>query len=284
MAQVKKACPDYTVTEICPLFNIKLSTWYYQQQDKSPKSDEAEIIATLKETAIETNNAYGRRRMHKGLQNKGFKTGIYKTARLMKEAKIVAINPKKKHYYPDSGDVHDKAPNHLKRQFNPGTLNTHWVGDITYIRTEQGWSYLACVLDLGSREIVGWAMSQQPNAELAKEALKQAIVKQQPKTSELLFHSDQGVQYSANLFVDYLATFSITQSMSRRGNCWDNAVMERFFRSLKTERLNTLNFTNHLSLVQTVDKYIHFYNYKRLHSTLGYLTPAQKKIELKKAA
>lgn len=164
--------------------------------------------------------------------------------------------------YPDSGEVHVKAPNVLKRQFNPGTINTHWVGDITYIRTHQGWSYLASVLDLGSREVVGWAMSQQPNTKLTKEALKQAIQKQQPDTTELLFHSDQGVQYSSTSYVDYLELFGITQSMSRRGNCWDNSVMERFFRSLKTERLNQLSFMNHLSVVQIVEQYINFYNYK----------------------
>lgn len=154
----------------------------------------------------------------------------------------------------------------------------------TYVRTHQGWSYLACVLDLGSKEIVGWAMSTHPDAELAKDALRHAIRRQQPDTSQLLFHSDQGVQYSANLFVDYLNGLNITQSMSRRGNCWDNSVMERFFRSLKTERLNLLRFINHTSAVSTVESYLYFYNYKRLHSSLGYITPVQKTAELKKVA
>ncbi len=281
---MSKANTGYGITELCTIFNIKLSTYYYQQNEKPIKPEVERMISILKSTAVETHDTYGKRRMHKVLRTEGYEIGMHKTASLMKKANIVAINPKKKHYYPDSGDAHHKATNILNRQFNPGTTDTHWVGDITYIRTHQGWSYLASVLDLGSREVVGWAMSQQPNAELAKNALKYAIQKRQPDTTELLFHSDQGVQYSAAYFVDYLATLGVTQSMSRRGNCWDNSVMERFFRSLKTERLNQLSFLNHLSAVEVVDKYIQYYNYKRLHSTLGYVTPAQKYKELRKTA
>lgn len=266
------------------MYNVKLSTYYYQQQEKRIKADEVKLLRVIKAIAVDTNNAYGKRRIHKELQLQGFRLGIYKTSSLMKKARVIAITPKKKHYYPDTGEAHNKAPNLLQRQFEPGTINTHWVGDITYIRTHQGWSYLASVLDLGSREIVGWAMSQHPNAELAKSALKAAIKKHQPNTTKLLFHSDQGVQYSAHCFVDYLNKLKITQSMSRRANCWDNAVMERFFRSLKTERLNYLSFINHRSVVDVVEKYIYFYNYKRLHSAIGYTTPVQRMIELKKAA
>ncbi len=131
---------------------------------------------------------------------------------------------------------------------------------------------------------MGWSLSEEPNAELAKSALEHAINKHKPETQQLMFHSDQGVQYSANLFVDYLNDLEITQSMSRRGNCWDNAVMERFFRNLKTERLNYLSFINHYSVVSAVTTYISFYNYKRLHSAIDYKTPHQKTKEMKKAA
>jgi putative transposase len=152
-----------------------------------------------------------------------------------------------------------------------------WVGDITYIRYHGSWSYLATVLDLGSREIVGYALSQTPDAQLARQALLNAIKMQAPDTLQLMFHSDQGVQYTADLFKKTLSIHGINQIMSRRGNCWDNSVQERFFRSLKTEYLNGLIFINHQSVVSAVEHYIRYYNNKRIHSAIGNMTPVQKK-------
>lgn len=259
-----------------------MSTHYYQI-NKQVSDEEKKIIAHIKSIAIESKHSYGKRRIRIELADKGIQMGLYKTSTMMKKANVIAIKPQKRHFYP-AGEIHKKADNLLKRQFNPETVNTHWVGDITYIKTYTGWSYLACVLDLGSREIMGWALSEEPNAELAKSALQHAINKHQPDTRNLMFHSDQGMQYSANTFVNYLSNLNITQSMSRRGNCWDNAVMERFFRSLKTERLNYISFINHKSVVYAVEKYIRFYNYKRLHSAIDYKTPHQRTKEMKKAA
>jgi len=281
---LKKANPEYNVTELCELFNVNSSSYYYQAKEKVINPDRKLILAAIRGIALETGHTYGRRRMNVELLSKGFSLGIHKTASLMSQANVVAITPKKRHYYPNSGEECRFAPNLLKRRFNPETINSHWVGDITYLKTHQGWSYLACVLDLGTREIVGWALSKSPDAQLAKDALNQALRKHQPDSSQLLFHSDQGVQYSANLFVEHLNKLKITQSMSRRGNCWDNAVMERFFRSLKSEKLNHLSFINHQSVVDCVEKYILFYNYKRLHSANGYMTPALKAKELRKVA
>ncbi len=211
----------------------------------------------------------------------------------MKMANIKVIKPKKRHYYPNTGKLHKRADNLLNREFNQTNSNTHWLGDITYIKTYQSWSYLACVLDLASRQVIGWALSKQPNAQLAQDAMDNAINRYQPNTDNLMFHSDQGTQYSSKAFIDYCSKNSITQSMSRKGNCWDNtpqggtkqsAVMERFFRSLKAERLNHQSFANHFEVVQNVESYIYFYNYKRIHSAIGYMTPAQKMAELEKVA
>ena len=238
----------------------------------------------IKAISNESRNSYGKRRIQAELNGRGHKLGLHKIASLMVKANVVAIRPKKRHYYPNSGQEHKYAPNLLMREFYPENNNTHWVGDITYISTHQGWSYLACVLDLSTKEIVGYAMSQSPNAQLAKDALMNAIKREKPNTNLLMFHSDQGVQYSAFEFRNLLAKFQMTASMSRRGNCWDNAVMERFFRSLKTERLNDISFINHQSVVNEVDNYIQFYNYRRRHSGIDYMTPHQKLNELKKVA
>ncbi|SMN00150.1 Mobile element protein [uncultured Candidatus Thioglobus sp.] len=208
--------------------------------------------------------------MQHKLNAAGHKIGVYRTATLMKKVSIKAIRPKKRHYYPNTGKPHKKADNLLNRDFNQQKSNTHWVGDITYIKTHQGWSYLASVLDLASKQVVGWSLSKHPDAKLAQDAISNAIARYKPNTGNLMFHSDQGTQYSSKVLIDYCNKIKITQSMSRKGNCWDNtpqggtkqsAVMERFFRSLKSEKLNHQSFTNHGEVVENVESYIYFYNY-----------------------
>lgn len=280
--EVKKANPEFKVNELCRAFEISCSSFYYKPIPLSIKKQS--VMHLVEEVFTDSYSTYGKRRIQAELLDLDCRVGVYAISTVMKNLGLRAIRPKKKHYYPDSGDEHIYAPNLLKREFSPGTCNTHWVGDITYIKSHQGWSYLACVLDLGTKEIVGYALSTQPNAALANAALTNAIQRQRPNTQALMFHSDQGCQYSANVFRERLKHLGIEQSMSRRGNCWDNAVMERFFRSLKTEKLNNLSFINHDSVVSVVEQYIQFYNYKRRHSTIDYMTPHQKYNELKKAA
>ena len=280
--KIKMAHPKYQTKELCEVFSVPTSTYYDQVKEKPISAKKQQMLRIIKQTAIETNHSYGKRRMKKQLNNEGFNIGKYKAASLMKEANIVAIRPKKKHQYPDGGISNTKVGNVLNRQFNQPQANTHWVTDITYIRNHQCWSYLAAVLDLGAKEIVGWALSKTPDAQLATLALKNAINRKRPMTSNLLVHSDQGTQYTSNMFDVYCDQLKITRSMSRRGNCWDNAVMERFFRNLKTERLNTLSFINHEAVIAEVESYIYFYNYKRLNSAIGYTTPNKKYNELKK--
>jgi len=280
---MKKADSTLALQHLCELFDVPLSSFYYHKQPKPINLDEQRLIDDIHAIHNETYGTYGRRRMKVGLQHKGHNVGHFKIARLMKEADLVAKTPIKPHYY-KGGESHPTTPNLLKRAFNPATFNTHWVGDITYIRHHQGWSYLATVMDLATREVVGYALSQTPDAALSKQALLNAISAVQPDTTQIMFHSDQGVQYSAKLYTDTLALHGITASMSRRGNCWDNAVQERFFRSLKTQRLNAMRFINHQAVVNTVEPYIRFYNYRRLNSAIGYLTPAMKRQQMQKVA
>jgi putative transposase len=276
ISKMKKAEPSLPIELICRLFGISVSTYYERQKAPASKPEQALIRQKIESIHERNLHCYGRRRMKKALIKEGINIGVFKIARIMKDANVIAKTPKKPHYYP-SGNEKPNIPNLLKRQFNPETINTHWVGDITYIRSHQGWSYLATVLDLSTREIVGYALSTTPDAQLAKDALSNAIKMAQPSTKNLMFHSDQGVQYGANLFKDYLALHHIQQSMSRRGNCWDNAVQERFFRSLKSEYLNGLSFMNHSSVAQAATFYIRYYNNNRLHSSLDYMAPAQKR-------
>jgi putative transposase len=217
---MKKEIIKYSLTELCNVFNVSMSSYYYKSV--LPNLVNINFIILIKAISSESRNSYGKRRIHAELNGRrGHKIGLYKTASLMSKANIVAIWPKKKHYYPNSGQEHKYAPNLLKRAFYPETHNTHWVGDITYIATHQGWSYLACVLDLSTKEIAVYAMYQSPNAKLAKDALTNAIKRQQSNTNLLMSHSDQGFQYSAFEFRNLLAKLNITPSMSRRGNCWD---------------------------------------------------------------
>ena len=277
---MKKVESQLTLTHLCQLMNVPIASYYYRPVDRPETAQYTEALTVIHKENFE---AYGRRRMKTALDDEGTKLGEFKISRLMREAGIIAKVPKKPHYYP-TGKQLPNIPNHLNRQVNPGQVNTHWVGDITYIRNHRGWSYLATVLDLGSREIVGYALSQTPDAHLARQALLNAIKMQQPDTYQLMFHSDQGVQYTADQFKKALSIHGIKQSMSRRGNCWDNAVQERFFRSLKSEYLNGLTFINHQSVVLAAEHYIRYYNNKRIHSAIGNMTPVRKRQILLKMA
>ncbi|QTR49597.1 IS3 family transposase [Candidatus Thiothrix anitrata] len=168
------------------------------------------------------------------------------------------------------------ADNHLNREFDASAPNQKWVGDITYLWTASGWMYLAVVLDLFSRKVVGWQLSATPDTALILAALNQAVILRQVTASTgLLFHSDQGCQYTSHAYQDRLTELGIKASMSRRANCWDNAVMERFFRSLKVEAISREHYQTADELTWAVKKYIHFYNTKRLHSVIGAKTPNQ---------
>ena len=274
---MKRANYGYSIEELCKAFSLCVSSYHYATKNKY--KDNAELIVQIKEISESSKKSYGKRRICDELNKQGFKIGVYKTKTLMNLAKVDVLVPKRRHIYANNGTEHKYAENLLNREFSPAIMNDSWVGDITYIDSSHGWLYLATVMDLHNREIIGYSMSETANAALTKKALNMAISRQNPSTSNLLFHSDQGCQYTAKEFRKVLESHKITQSMSRRGNCWDNAVQERFFRSLKSESLNHKIRKNHEDARVQINQYIHFYNYKRSHSTIGYMTPHQKGIK-----
>lgn len=216
---------------------------------------------------------YGSRRLSAALKREGVSIGRYRTRALMRANGLRASWGRKFVHTTDSRHPLPIADNVLDRQFAPPQPNRVWAGDITYIRTGSGWLYLAVVIDLFSRKIVGWAMASHMRASLVCEAAALAIGSRQP-TAGLLMHSDRGSQYASEVHTDLLATHGLVPSMSRKGNCWDNAVTERFFLNLKMERVWQRQYANHLEASQDITDYIvHFYNAQRLHSTLGYVPP-----------
>jgi putative transposase len=226
----------------------------------------------MKSIFRESKKSYGSRRIVVELQTKGFDIGRYRVRSLMKKLGLKVKSAKRYKVTTNSRHNYPVAPNLLNRQFDVKVLNKVWTTDITYIWTFEGWFYLAVVMDLCSRQIVGWAMDKRMKTELAKKALTMAYWRRKPQ-SGLLHHSDRGSQYASDIYQKQLKEYHMIPSMSRKGDCWDNSPMERFFRSLKSERLSFCKFyTRHEARMEILD-YISFYNSSRLHSSLGYLSP-----------
>lgn len=274
------------MTHICQQLQVPLSSYYDWQQraNKKPCPVREAKLAAIREIDTVTDSSYGARRIAQELTHRGLPAGRYHARTLMAEAGVEALVPKPPRYPKVGGAESLIAPNLLNREFDVQQPGTTYAGDITYIWTTKGWLYLAMVMDLYSRKIVGWAYSDHPNTDLVVRALRLALG-QRKTEGELMFHSDQGCQYSSHRFVEYLAENQITQSMSRRGNCWDNAPVERFFRSLKTERIRKKAYTSHSLAIQDISHYIAgFYNSQRRHSANDGLSPLEFEQTLTHAA
>ncbi len=271
------------VQQVCRCLSIAPSTFYYRAKPKVIDAEQVKLEAAMKQVHVDMDATYGKRRMLTELQAMGFDLGIHKVRTSMKRLRLIAKRPKQ-HRYPAGGKASVIAPNYLNRQFNPEQINTLWSGDITYIRTQQGWLYLAVIMDLCSRKVISWAFSDKPNSELTTRALRLAVNKRQPNDS-VIFHSDQGVQYTSKTFQLSLKEHGLISSMSRRGNCLDNAVTERFFRSLKSERVNYRRYQSRREAMADIIDYIEpFYNQKRRHYKLGNISPAEYEMKLLKSA
>lgn len=247
---------------------------YLKNKNNDVEQDE-KLVFELKVLHKKTNKSYGSRRMSKAMLAQGYKVGRYKMRRLMRQNGIYC---KQRRRYTTTTKV-DKdlavADNILNRNFKVEKPNKSWVADITYLWTNEGWIYISAVLDLFSRRVIGWSIADHMKSDLVENALNMAKFRRQP-LSGFLHHSDRGSQYASQKYKQILNKMGATVSMSRKGNCWDNAVMERFFGTLKTECTDDKNYKTQAEAKKDIINFIEdFYNSERLHSTLNYLSPAQ---------
>jgi transposase InsO family protein len=252
--------------------------WKIQPQSKRQKENE-KILVEIKESHKNSKRAYGSPRIVEDLQAKGTNCSENRVARLMKINGIVGKAKKKFKATTNSKHTLPVAENLLNQNFKAEQPNTVWVSDITYISTMEGWLYLAVIIDLYSRQVVGWAMSDRLTSGFVVRALYQAIGRRHP-ASGCILHSDRGIQYASKDFRDVLSAYGFIQSMSRKGNCYDNAVAESFFHTLKTEHVYDYRYETRAEARQSIFEYIEmFYNRQRRHSALGYRSPVSFELE-----
>ncbi len=256
-------------------------TWLTRPPSARSRSNEV-LAARVRASFLDSDRTYGARRVWRDVLAEGIACGLHRIERLMR-LQALRARPRRRRLPTDTGLRSTIAPNVLDRQFGAPAPNSKWVADFTYIWTAEGWLYVAAVLDLFSRRVVGWSMNAAMTAQLVTDALIMAIWRRgRPKA--LLHHSDQGSQYTSEAFQRLLADAGVTCSMSRSGNVWDNSVMESFFSSLKTERTAGKVYRTRDQAKADVFDYIErFYNPKRRHSTLGYVSPAEFEMKAKLA-
>lgn len=262
----------------CELFEVSRSAYYdWEKREPSQRElEDAELEKQIERVHRKSRRTYGAPRVHQDLRQQGKRHARKRVARLMRKLGLVGRCPKrwKKTTIADPG-AKPTAVDLIGRRFQPGmVLDRYWAGDITYIRTWEGWMYLATVIDLASRRVVGWAMADHMRAELVCDALKMALRARAPGPG-LVFHSDRGSQYTSGDFTRLLAAHGIQQSLSRPRQCWDNAVAESFFATLKAELVNQHPWPTRDKARQAIFEFIEvFYNRQRLHSALGFRSPA----------
>ena len=272
---------QYPVSIACEVLEVSASGYFIWQRRRAAsrpapagrQSDEA-LLAHMRAIHVEVKGEYGWPRMHKELLARGIRVGKDRVRKLMQQHGIKARTKRKFVVTTDSKHSLPVAPDLVQRRFNPEAPNRLWSGDITYIATDEGWLYLAAVIDLFSRQVVGWSMQAHMQTSLVKDALTMAWFRRRPEAG-LIFHSDRGSQYCGHEFQDALREWEIRSSMSRKGNCWDNAPTESFWGRLKTASLYGRKFATRREAMDAVLDWMAFYNHRRVHSTLGYLSPMQ---------
>ena len=273
--QAEKA--HYPVSVLCQLLNVARSGFYaWGRRPTSARAQQNQWLVTHIRACYQASRGrYGSPRIHQDLRTQGLQVGRHRVARLMRFHGIRSVS-RRRVWRPRGVAAPDiVAANILRREFAATRPNEKWAGDITYVPTRQGWLYVAVLMDLYSRRIVGWAMDAQLTTTLTLTALEMAL-RHRRVSAGLLHHSDRGSQYGAALYQQRLVAFGIRCSMSRPGNCWDNAVVESFFATLKTELFHGHQYLTHEQARTEIFEYLEgFYNRARRHSTLGYLSPVE---------
>ena len=269
----------YPVSDLCTALDVSRAGFYAWRQREPSERDRTdaslgEEIGTL---FARSRRTYGSPRLHRALRRAGHACGRHRVARIMRGQGLAGrVRGRRRPWTTDSNHAQPIAPNRLGQREAPVERpNEVWTADITYVPTDEGWLYLAGVLDLGSRRVVGWVMGESLETSLPMDALQMALRQRQPSLG-LLHHSDRGSQYASEAYREPLAAWNVTPSMSRRGNCYDNAAMESFWSTLKEERVHRRSFTSRAEAAGAIFDYIEtFYNRERLHSALGYLSPVE---------
>jgi putative transposase len=257
------------------VFGLSRSGFYAWRERQTKVDPEREKLKTLLVKHHKASrSSSGARTLAKELQAEGHRVGRFMARSLMREAGVVS-RQRRRHKYKSSGAESLIAPHVLKRKFDVSAMNEVWCGDVTYTQVGRRWMYFAAVLDLFARRIVGWSFSMISDAELTCEALRMAV-ELRGHPDGVLFHSDQGCQYTSHKFKNELAKNGHRQSMSRKGECWDNSPMERFFGSLKSEWVPKTGYGSEREARLDVQRYVTRYNTARLHSYNGYRSPAMK--------
>jgi putative transposase len=266
---------EFTVSRMCRLLEVSRSG-YYEWLSRPPRPQieaDQQVQDKVQHYFAQGRGTYGTRRIKHLLAQEGLQVSRRRIGRVLAQAGLRCKTRRKFKAPMASGQAQVVAPNQLNREFAVPAPDTVYVGDITYLPTDEGWLYLAVVLDLCSRAVVGWSMADHMRAELVNQALIMAICQRQPAAG-LLMHTDRGSQYGADSYRQILRQHGMQPSMSRKGNCWDNAVAESFFHTLKTELIHPEDFNTHEQAQTAVFEYIEvFYNRQRCHSANGYLAP-----------
>jgi putative transposase len=276
-AWIKEHVQEFPVAVMCSVLKVS-DSGYYGNLVRSPSASarrRRNIAQTAAKFYFESERIYGYRKVYEDLRHANIDCCGETVRRIMRQIGLFSRVKRKFVRTTDSNHNMAVAQNLLARDFTADAVNQKWAADITYIPTEEGWLYFAAVMDLFSRKVVGWSLSENIDSKLATDALQMAISERRPKDG-LLHHSDRGVQYASDDFQDLLEANGIICSMSRKGNCWDNACMESFFGSFKTEWMAGKKYRRFEDAKKDIFKYVEmFYNCKRRHASLGYLSPAE---------